>query len=185
MDSSEPEDETGRDLANMKCVRVVGKDKCLDCATARRGRCINYTRTNPLYVDMNNHDKVDYAVFMMNYNVEHNAEFAGGFADVRQAGENWQSLVGFHLLRRPQKLINLATFCAFLLVIIMIALLIVMFVWNVTLGALIDSKINNEKLKVLFWMIVCLLLIVASSYIIDLVQTRVVDRLENVMYIIK
>lgn len=179
------DDDIGNELKKHECVRLQGQGKCLDCATARRGRCINYTRSHPMYVDMTPYDKVDYAVFMMNYNVEHNAEFAGGFADVKKAGRDWQSLVGFHLLRRPQKLINLATFCAFLLIFIMIVLLIVMILYNLLLGSLLDAKINKMKIKVLFWMIICLLLVVGATYLIDFVYTRAIDRLENVMYIIK
>lgn len=190
MEDRNDEDIFAADLSSHDCVRKDGGDKCITCDYGKRGRCINYSVGNNLFQGMNVYEKADYGIFMMNYNVERNAEFAGGFSDVRTAGKDWQSIVGFHLLRKPQRFINLATFVAFSMVIILIVLLIILVILGVLFKIIrlllgVEIEIPKVKKAVLFWMIIALIFIALTTFMIQWVYDRTIDRLENIMYIIK
>jgi len=184
------EDVFATEMKRQDCVRKDGGDKCITCDYGKQGRCINYSRNNVLYQQMNDYDRANYGVYMMNFNVERNAEFAGGLSDVRTAGKDWQSLVGFHLIRRPQKLINFATFAAFAMIIILFVILIIMLILTlffklIRLITSVEIEIPRVKRVVLFWMIIALVLVGLSLLLIQWVYDRTITRLENIIYIIK
>ena len=190
MEEKTDEDIYEAELSKHSCIRKDGGDNCITCDYGKRGRCINYSRGNLRFQEMNEFDKVNYGVYMMNYNVEQNAEFAGGLSDVRTAGKDWQSLVGFHLFRKPQRLINFATFCAFAMIIIMIILLLVLVILGVVFSIIrmllgVEIEIPKVKKVVLFWMIIALVLIALTTYLVQWVYDRTIRSLENIMYIIK
>lgn len=154
----------------------VNPNQPRSCAQRSTGHCVNYSRDNPMYQDLQPADKVNFSVFMMKYNVEKNKEFAGGLEEVR--GKSWEQM-SFEFIRNPTRLINFMTFVAFFMVIALFVLWLVM----VFLSSFMD--ISQDKKSATFWMMVSLIGLILLTYILDYVYGRTLDKLENLSYIIK
>ena len=146
--------------------------ECYSCSDALTGKCINYTKDHPSFRELDAYDKMNYAVFMINYNVEAKKEFAEG-AQTAKGGYN--QFASVQMVLKPQKLLNFLTFIAFILVVLMVVQWILLYIVNAT----------PVKKSVMMWMIVCLLGIIALTYILTYVMDRAVTRIENINYNIK
>lgn len=152
------------------------------CSTSKRGRCINYTKDNPSYEELDMYDKMNFAVYMMDYNVQDKKEFAEGLSSTKQG---FQGTASFMMIARPQTLISLLTFIDFMLIVIMILILIAMYIIDLVLSMFGVKVISPIKKSVMLWMIFALVLIYLLIFIIEYVYNKVQNRIEIINYNIK
>jgi hypothetical protein len=150
---------------------------------SERGGFINYTKSHIDYVDLDDYDKMDYAAYMLKYNVEHQKEIGYGAADFAQfnikdltTGEGFAKLFK---LESPKKTImrymSLITFLAFCTVILMLLALLVAFIFQA----------STLKKSTIFWMIIFLVGMLGITYIMDFVLNNAQDKIENIQYYLK
>lgn len=151
------------------------------CATSTRGRCINYTADDPSYEEMDPYDKMNYSVFLLDYNVQEKKEFAEGY-EVTKLGFMGASL---NMFLNPHKLISMLTFVDFTIIVIMIIILIVMYIADIILSMFGVKVISPIKKSVFMWMILCLVLLYLLIFIVEYVYNKVQNRLEIINYNIK
>jgi hypothetical protein len=153
------------------------------CATSTRGRCVNYTADDPSYEEMDPYDKMNYAVFLLDYNVQEKKEFAEGYEGTKKGFLGEYTSIDW--LLHPQKLISLLTFIDFAIIVIMIIILIVMYIADIILSMFGVKVISPIKKSVFMWMILCLVLLYLLIFIVDFVYNKVQNRLEIINYNIK
>lgn len=155
---------------DLEC-RKNSRNECVSCSESLRGRCINYTSSHPSYLELNMYDKMDYAFYMMNYNVEDKKEFAEGIEDLSDVRGN----ISFELVRRPQKLVNIMSFLGFVLLVVMVIMFVLMYV-----VVIFGIQVSPAKKDVMMWMIIFLFGLMTLTYILDYVYNKAIDRIEIV-----
>ena len=150
---------------------------------SEKGGFINYTKNHIDYVDLDDYDKMNYAAFMLKYNVEHQKEIGYGAADFAQfnlkdltTGEGFAKLFK---LESPKKTImrymSLITYLAFCSVILMIIALIVAYIFQA----------GSAKKSTIFWMIIFLAGMVGITYVMDFVLNNAQEKIEVIQYYLK
>ena len=152
------------------------------CATSKRGRCINYTGNDPSYLEMNPYDKMNYSVFLLDYNVQDKKEFAEGYEGTKQG---FMGNASINMFLHPQKLISMLTFIDFMIIVIMILILIFMYIADMILSMFGVKVISPIKKSVFMWMILCLVLLYLLIFIVEYVYNKVQNRIEIINYNIK
>jgi hypothetical protein len=149
----------------------------LSCADRMSGFCVNYTKENPSYQDLQPNEKMDYAVFMMRYNVEKNKEFAGGLEEVR--GKSWEKMT-LEFISNPQRLVNFMTFAAFGMVLVLVVIWLILHFLS-----MLTVDIKPTKKSTTIWLAITLGGLILLTFIIDFVYGRVLEALENLSSNIK
>lgn len=152
------------------------------CATSTRGRCINYTKDDPSYDEMDPYDKMNYAVYLLDYNVQDKKEFAEGYEGTKQG---FMGNASINMFLHPQKLISMLTFIDFMIIVIMILILIFMYIADMILSMFGVKVISPIKKSVFMWMILCLVLLYLLIFIVEYVYNKVQNRIEIINYNIK
>lgn len=161
------------------------------CSTSTRGRCVNFSKDHPSYLELDPYEKMDYAVYMIDYNVNEKEEFAKGLSSTKSLTTGSKTADKFVLNEsvmmfvRPQGMIATMTFICFILIVLMVLILIVMYIADVILSMFGVSVISPIKKSVMMWMSFALILIYLLIFIIDYVYNKVQSRLEIINYNIK
>lgn len=168
-----PEEE-----ANGTCKQAAEKcqkkdDKiCIikDCKKGMIG-CIAYSKDAYAYDELDMNDKMDFAAFMVNYDINKRKEFAEGAEDAK----GYRHTASFDLLRKPQKIINLLMFIGFALFVVLVVLGIILFAFR---AAPVKRALSG-------WTILCTVGIFCLIFLVEHLYFKVVDNLENIAYNIK
>lgn len=161
------------------------------CSTSTRGRCINYSKDHPSYMELDPYEKMNYAVYMIDYNVNEKQEFAQGLSSTKSLTTGSNTADKFILnesvmmFLKPQGIISTMTFICFILILLMIVILIIMYIADVILSMFGVNVISPIKKSVMMWMSFALILIYLLIFIIDYVYNKVQSRLEIINYNIK
>jgi hypothetical protein len=170
------EDDSYQQIESMKKESFECKKnkngECYSCSDALTGKCINYTKNHPSFLELDKYDKMNYAVYMINYDVEKNKSFAEG-AITAKGGYNQFATI--EMILKPQRLLNFLLFIAFVFIVLMVVQLFLLILFNA----------SPVKKSVCTWMIICLLGIMCLTYLLSYVADRVVTSLENINYNIK
>lgn len=155
------------------------KKRCGDVGTTS---CIKYTIEDDSIKELQPPDKMNYAVFLMEYDVEANKDFAEGATLIKngRAG-GYDFFASVNLIFNPTQIISLTT-------AILLGLVIVMFITYFVLGVInfFGKKIkkadviSSVKLSTLFMCTVVILLIYCVIIILDKVYNKTLDSLENI-----
>lgn len=155
------------------------RKRCGDVGTTS---CIKYTIEDDSVKELQPPDKMNYAVFLMEYDVEANKDFAEGATLIKngRAG-GYDFFASVNLIFNPTQIISLTT-------AILLGLVIVMFITYIILGFInaIGRKIkkadviSSVKLSTLFMCTIVILLIYCVIIILDKVYNKTLDSLENI-----
>lgn len=137
-------------------------------------KSIKYNLDNPLYTELETKDKVNFAFYMMKYDVNDKKEIAEGAKEFRGI-RNYKDIFK---LDKPQnvvtRLTNLIVFLAMLLILIVFVFWIVLWI----------KGSNPIKQQLLFNVFLFLLGLLGLMFLIDWVQKRAIDKkdvLENII----
>lgn len=157
-----------------------------------KGGIINYTLEHPEYQDMDDHDRMNYAAFMLQYDVEKNKEFVEGakssMCEMAQTATGVEGAVqrfflcnaSWEMVKRPQRLVNFLTFISFMLIVIMFVMWLAMIIIGAVGDALGKVWIAPVKPPTLFIMILTVCGIMALVHLVQFFYDRVVNSVENV-----
>jgi preprotein translocase subunit SecG len=144
-----------------------------------QGGSINYTRDSIVFKEMDDYDKVNYAVFMMRYNVEDKKEVGEGAAEISSVKKAEDLIKISNPKNTLMRIANMLTFVGVVLIIIIFILWISLYI------AGIFMTINSIKKTTVFYSGVFLIGLVGITYILDYVYNKAFDRIEILHYYIK
>lgn len=157
-----------------------------------KGGLINYTLEHPEYIALDDHDKMNYAQFMLNYDVEKNKEFVEGaksaMCEKAQGATGIEGHIqrffacnaSWEMIKRPQRLVNFLTFISFFLIVFMFCMWIAFLLIGAIGNAFGKIWIAPVKAPTLFIMIVTVCGVMALMHIFQHFYDRAVDRVEIV-----
>jgi len=169
---------TPEEEAEGRC-KQKGTGECKDgdakCTTKRckegMGRCVLYSKESYAYDELDMNDKIDFAVFMVNYDINKRKEFAEGAEDAR----GYRHTASFEMLLKPQKIINLLICISFALFVVFVILCLILYI----------LRVSSVKKSVALWMIITTIGIFCLIFLLEHLYFKVVDNLENIAYNIK
>ncbi len=140
----------------------------------KSSKTIKYNLDNPLYTELDVKDKVNFAFYMMKYDVDEKKEVAEGAKEFKGI----KDYKDIFKLDKPQKVIarltNLIVFLAVLLIVIVLVFWIILWI-----------KGNDPiKQKIVLNVLLFLIGLLGLMFLIDWVQKRAVDKkeiLENII----
>lgn len=138
--------------------------------TNNQGGGINYSRSNIMFKELDEYEKMNYALFMMKYNVQDKKEVGEGAAE-------------FKAIEKPTdiikidksvfiRIVNMMTFLSFLMVIIIFVFWICFYI------AGIFVNINSVKKTMLLYTGIFLICLLGLTYILDYMYNKTFDRIE-------
>lgn len=142
--------------------------------TENTSKTIKYNLDNPLYTELETKDKVNFAFYMMKYDVNDKKEIAEGAKEFKEI-KNYSDIFK---LDKPQ---NVITRISNLIIFLAILLIIIVFVFWLVLVIIGSNPIKKQLIFYVFLFLVGLLCLI---FLIDWVYKQVVDKkdiLENVI----
>lgn len=150
---------------------------------------INYTKDNIVYKIMDNYDKMNYAVYMMDYDVEKYKEVGEGAAEVslRQSFKGKHSIMqkimtwlfGANPKSSLARIVNVFTYVSLLLIIFVFGMWIAFYI----LGVFITIQPVKKTVLLVTW--IFLVGLVGLTYILEYVSNKTYENLEILHYYIK
>lgn len=140
----------------------------------KTSRTIKYNLDNPLYTELDVKDKVNFAFYMMKYDVDEKKEVAEGAKEFKEI-KNYKDIFK---LDKPQRVITRLTN---LIVFLAVLLIVIVFIFWVFLWIKGDNPIKQKLIFNVFLFLVGLL---GLMFLIDWVQKRAIDKkdiLENII----
>lgn len=150
---------------------------------SEKGGFIYHTRNHIDFVDMNDYDKMNYALFMMKYDVNHQKELGIGAAEFSSMKlsdlntvQGWAKLFKLDTPKNTiTRYISLMTYISAFLVVVAIVMLILAYI----------VRAGPAKKTTLMLLVVFLVGLVIVTYLVDYVLTDAERKIENIQYYIK
>lgn len=149
---------------------------------------IKYTQDRPEYYSLPEDGKMDFAIYMLNYAVEKNKDFAQGYSEMQgvnfTSGKWWLSL----LVPEPKLFVNRTVSLMYFLVVLLIIFMLILFIIFkfLRLGGNIINRtpIHEVKDGTLLMTTLYLVFFAVSVFLVEKVYTMTTDKIEEVQYAI-
>lgn len=150
---------------------------------------IKYTQDRVEYYSLPPDGKMDFAIYMLNYAVEKNKDFAEGYSEMQ--GVNFTSAKWWLSLLAPEprffinRTVSLMYFLVILLIIFMLILYIIFKFLRLSGFLLNRTPIHEVKDGTLLMTTLYLILFAVSVFLIEKIYTMTTDKIEEVQYAIQ